>query len=158
MKREYSGYPIIGVGAVVLDNNSILLVKRANDPCRGHWSIPGGIVNYGEPLIDAVTRELFEETGLKAEPKGIIWIDDIIIRDQRDLVKYHYVIIDFLMKPMNNVLRPGSDAIDVKWFSLEKADKVRLTPSTSKLIKYLRTNIDNIKILPFNYKYISNMI
>ncbi len=150
MKREYSGYPIIGVGAVVLDDNRILLVKRANDPCKGCWSIPGGVVNYGESLVDAVSRELFEETGLKAEPKGIIWVDNIIIYDQMDRVKYHYVIIDFLMEPRNDILKPGSDAADVKWFRFGEVDKVKLTPSTAKLVNYLRNNIKTIIVLPFN--------
>ncbi len=150
MKREYSGYPIVGVGAVVLKDNAILLVKRANEPCSGCWSIPGGVVDYGESLLHAVSRELLEETGLEAIPKGIIWIDNIVIHDRGGRVKYHYVIIDFLMEAKDYRLKAGSDALDVKWSRIDEALNLKLTPSTYKLIKYLRENWNSIKILPFN--------
>lgn len=128
---------VVGVGAVVLKNNYILLVKRAGSPYRGFWSIPGGRVEFGEKLEDAVKRELFEETGVEAEPVGVIYVSEILPASCMDCWE-HIVLIDFLLKPRNTVVKPSSDASDAGFFELSNPPEP-LTPHVRFLIKHLVT-------------------
>ncbi|MCD6300544.1 MAG: NUDIX hydrolase [Staphylothermus sp.] len=133
------GEIIVGVGAVVLQNNEILLVKRLNEPCKGCWAIPGGRIEFGEDLGEAAKRELFEETNIVAEPLGVIWVTNIYYK----LKNIHYVIIDFLMKPSNiNEIKPGTDASDARFFSINNPPHP-ITSSTKKLLIYLKRLIAN---------------
>ena len=138
MSTLYPAYPIIGVGAVVLENNSILLVKRGNPPGKRLWSIPGGKLNVGEDIREGVIRELSEETGLIGEIVDLLDIFQIIIRDEEGGVKYHYVIFDFLIRINGGSLKPGSDALDARFFNLDEALKLDLTRSTRVLIEKLK--------------------
>jgi len=139
---------VIGVGAVVLKGNKILLVKRRNPPCKGYWSIPGGRVEPGEKLVDAVKRELYEETGLESEPIGILWVADVFSKCMDDSNK-HYVIIDFLMKPVDtSIIKPGDDALDARFYDIHDTP-VELTPSTKELINYISKLLDK----GLNYLY-----
>ncbi len=138
MSTLYPAYPIIGVGAVVLKNNSILLVRRGNPPGKRLWSVPGGKLNVGEDIREGVARELNEETGLVGEIVDLLDIFQIIIRDGRGGVKYHYVIFDFLIRVNGGALRPGSDALDARFFNLNEALKLDLTKSTRILIEKLK--------------------
>ena len=139
--RVYPSRPIIGVGAVVIHDNMILLVKRGHEPCRGCWSIPGGVQRAGESLEEAVLRELREETGINGVIKGVLWVDEVIVYDRSKKPRYHYVIIDFLIKPFNTNPVPGSDAIEAKWFPLNTNwDTIKTTRTMIKLLKYLREN------------------
>jgi len=132
---------VVGVGAVVLKDSKILLVKRRNPPCRGFWAIPGGRVEHGERLIDAVKRELYEETGLESEPIGILWVADVFSKCIDDDHK-HYIIIDFLMKPVDtNIVKPGDDALDARFYDIRDIS-VELTPSTRELINYILKLLD----------------
>ena len=137
MPREYPDYPIVGVGAIVVkDNDEILLVKRKFEPSKGKWSIPGGLVEVGEKLEDAVLRELEEETGIKGQVVRPIVICEYIEKDSLGKVKYHFVIIDFLVKPLNLDLRVGSDVEDVKFFNINYAlSKLELSQITRKLLE-----------------------
>lgn len=140
MRREYPGFAIGAVGAVLIRDNRILLVKRGSPPARGKWSLPGGVVEPGEKISDAARRELKEETGLDAEPLGVIWVLNNIVLDSSRRVKYHYIIVDVLFNPesIKSEARPGSDAVDVKWFSLEEALENReVSRTTSKLVRYI---------------------
>src|SRR6185436_6793024 len=87
--------PVVGVGAVVFDGDRVLLVKRGKEPLRGRWLIPGGTVELGETLTDAVVREVREETGLIVRPSEVVLVFDRIDRDETG-VRYHYVIVDYL--------------------------------------------------------------
>ncbi len=152
MKRSYTGHPLIGVGAVVLINNSVLLIKRANEPCKGCWAIPGGLLDYGESIVDAVRRELYEETGLVGKPTGIIWVDNIIVKDEYNKVKYHYVIIDLLFTDIKGRVKPGSDALEARWFKINNIPK-EITPSTRKLLDHIARAKDITVIpVPSNYE------
>jgi mutator protein MutT len=114
MQREFPSAPLVGVGAVVVDQGRVLLVRRGTEPLKGHWSLPGGMVELGEGLIDAVVREVREETGLIVEPLELIELLDRIHRDEKR-VRYHYVIADYLCRVTGGALRAASDADEVRW-------------------------------------------
>ena len=116
MAREFPDTPVIGVGAVVLQHGNVLLVKRANEPRKGEWSLPGGLVELGESLVEATRREIREETGLDVDVGPLIEVFDRIHR--RDLrVQYHFVIADYLCTPRGGSLAASDDAEDVAWVS-----------------------------------------
>lgn len=131
--QEYSKKPLVGVGAFIVKNNKVLLVKRANEPNKGKWSIPGGVVKLGESLIDALKREIFEETGLEIEALDVACVSEEIVRDNTG-IKFHYVIIDFFAKVVGGELRVGSDAEDAKWISFDELDEVEIVDFVKKLI------------------------
>ncbi len=131
---------IVGVGAVVITQNKILLVKRRNPPCKGYWSIPGGRVEYGESLVAAVKRELLEETNIKAEPLGVIWVDEVLPGSCSDNME-HFILIDFLMKPQEiEELRAGSDALEADFYRIDRLPSP-LTSSAKRLLNYLNNLI-----------------
>jgi ADP-ribose pyrophosphatase YjhB (NUDIX family) len=113
--RLYPERPIVGVGAVVLDGPRVLLVRRANEPLKGEWSLPGGAVDVGETLEDAIRREVLEETSLVVEVGPVVEVLDRIRRDPDGRVRFHYVLVDFLCRPCGGALRCGSDAEDAVW-------------------------------------------
>jgi 8-oxo-dGTP diphosphatase len=123
MQREFPAAPLVGVGAVVVHQGRVLLVRRGTEPLRGRWSLPGGLVELGEPLTDAVAREVREETGLLVEPVELIELIDRIHREG-DRVRYHYVIADYLCRVSGGELLAASDADAVRW--TERAEWNRL--------------------------------
>lgn len=138
MSRAYPEYPIIGVAGVAIRNKKILLVKRSGEPGKDLWSLPGGVVEVGERLVDALKREVKEETNLDCEVKDLINIAEVILRDRDGRVKYHYVILDYLINVTNDEAKPSSDASAVGWFSYDEAKQVQLTPPTAELLEKLR--------------------
>ncbi len=132
--------PRIGVGALVIESGKILLVKRKYPPSRGKWSIPGGHVELGESILETARRELKEETGVEAIPLGVVNVDDYIAYDERG-IRYHYVLITILLKPLTHDVKPGSDALDAGFFTLEEAESLDLTVSTRGLLKKLRERV-----------------
>jgi 8-oxo-dGTP diphosphatase len=137
MQREFPSAPLVGVGAVVVDQGRVLLVRRGTEPLKGHWSLPGGLVELGEGLLDAVIREVREETGLIVEPLELIELLDRIHRDEKR-VRYHYVIADYLCRVTGGALRAASDAEDVRW--VERAEwnshsALSLDPVTVRVIE-----------------------
>jgi 8-oxo-dGTP diphosphatase len=116
---EFPERPIVGVGAVVVHEGRALIVKRAHEPRRGEWSLPGGRVELGETLVEATRRELREETGLEVAVGELIEVFDRIHRlDGR--VRYHFVIVDFLCSWVGGALCPGDDASDAAWVKPEE--------------------------------------
>ena len=114
MQREFPEAPLMGVGAVVVDGGRVLLVRRGTEPLKGEWSLPGGLVEVGEPLSVAVIREVREETGLIVEPLELIELLDRIHREG-DRIRYHYVIADYLCRVTSGELLAASDADAVRW-------------------------------------------
>lgn len=132
MGREYPSQPIVGVGGVVLRGGRVVLVKRGVEPGRGKWSIPGGVVELGEPIRKAVLREVEEECGLEVElgkEKPIDVVDSIIL-DADGKPKYHFVLLQFLIKAKGGGLRASSDVIEARWVSLDDVAKYDLTKTT----------------------------
>ena len=136
-KRLYPENPIVGIGAVIVKDNKVLLIKRAGDPGRGLWSIPGGLVELGEKIKDAVCREVKEETGLDVRVGEIADVTEIITRDEEGKVKYHFVIVDFFAEVLRGELKPSSDALEAKWVEFKDLRKYRLTETVERLFKKL---------------------
>lgn len=107
--RQYPERPIVGVGAVIIDDGKVLLIRRRYEPLAGQWSLPGGAVDIGETLEAATAREMKEETGLDVEVGPVIEVFDRIIKDEDERVRYHYVLVDYLCWPTGGVLEAGSD-------------------------------------------------
>ena len=109
---------MVGVGAVVVDRGRVLLVRRGHEPLKGHWSLPGGLLELGESLEAGVVREVREETGLLVEPVELIELLDRIHREnggKGERVRYHYVIADYLCQVTGGALKAASDADAVRW-------------------------------------------
>lgn len=134
LKREYPEVPLIGVGAIIIENGRVLLVKRGHPPLEGEWSIPGGVLEVGELLREAAIREAKEETSLTVETGEILGVFDRLIRTG-DRVQYHYVLIDFLCRRVAGELKPGSDADEVRWFSPEELPSLNLAADTAEVIR-----------------------
>lgn len=141
ISREYPKYALVAVGAVLIKNDEILLVKRGYPPGKGKWSIPGGVVEAGEDIYVAAVRELKEETGIEAKPLGIIWVCNNVVRDNLGKVQYHYVILDVLFDPntINGDLKVGGDAVDVSWVPI---DLVMKREDVSRTVKNLLEHIN----------------
>ena len=130
---------VLAVGAIVADGDSILLIQRGHAPSAGRWSIPGGRVELGETLPEALRREIQEECGLDVTIGDVAIILDRITRDSDGSVRSHYLILDFWATPASgpspSVVRASSDAADAGWFTL---DQIRQLPTTPNLLDYLR--------------------
>jgi len=137
MKREYPDTPIVGVGAVIRDGARILLIRRDREPAKGRWTFPGGVVELGETVGDAIRREVLEETGLQIEVGELVAIVDRILHDDAGRIQYHYVILDFLAHPINGVPRSGDDAGDVRWVSLPGLDVLDVTEQAKEIAQKL---------------------
>ena len=119
MTREYPDRPVVGVGGVIVDNGRALIVKRAHEPRKGEWSLPGGTVELGETLVEAARREIKEETGLDVEVGEVIEVFDRVHRvDGR--IQYHFVIVDYLCRPIGGTLQAGDDAESVAWVTADE--------------------------------------
>src|SRR5579863_6845901 len=119
MKREYPEQPLVGVGAIIIENSRVLLVKRAHPPLQAQWSIPGGVLELGELVREAAIREAREETGLTVEPGELLGVYDRVLRDPEKRVQYHYVLVDFLCRAVGGELQAATDATEVRWFTRE---------------------------------------
>lgn len=136
-RREYPRAPLIGVGAVAIKDGKILLMKRAFEPGKGKWSIPGGLVEVGETLSDACAREMEEETGIKIHVLELINAYDMIVPDEASNIKYHYVLIDFLVKPIGGTERSSVEVLEMKWVTFEEARQLDMTNSARKALQEL---------------------
>ena len=135
MGKEYPAAPVVGVGGVVVRDGRALIVKRAHEPRRGEWSIPGGTVEVGEPLTDAVQRELREETGLEVVVGPMIEMFDRIHRDPAGRVRYHYVIVDFLCEAPAGEAVAGTDADAVAWVRADELEAYGVNQHAAAVIR-----------------------
>jgi len=119
IEREFPRAPLVGMGAVVVHDGRVLLVRRGREPLKGHWTLPGGVLEIGETLVAGVAREVREETGLEVEAIELIEVLDRIHREG-GRVRYHYVIADYLCRVSGGELRAGSDADAARW--VERAE------------------------------------
>lgn len=110
--RQYPERPIVGVGAVIVDAGKVVLVRRRYEPLAGQWSLPGGTLELGETLETGAAREIREETGLHVEVGPVIEVFDRIMLDDERRVRYHFVLVDYLCRPVGGELQAGSDVDD----------------------------------------------
>jgi ADP-ribose pyrophosphatase YjhB (NUDIX family) len=134
MKREYPESPLVGVGAVIVNNKRVLLIRRGTPPLLGEWSLPGGVLECGETLREAVVREAREETGLVVETDEMLGVYERLIRGDEERVRYHYVLIDFLCRPVGGDLNAGSDAADVRWFTRDELPALNLAYDANDVV------------------------
>jgi 8-oxo-dGTP diphosphatase len=147
MKRHYPDQPIVGVGAVVFREDTVLLVRRGKEPAKGEWSLPGGAVEVGETLEEALRRELREETGIEVEILGLSAVLERLFPDTAGKISYHYVLLDFLCLYASGEPRPNSDALDLCFTSLSQLDKFQLASQTREVIDRGREQLQNGKYL-----------
>lgn len=133
--RRYPHRPLLGVGALIIEHDSILLVERGKEPLRGYWSLPGGLLEIGEKLDDAIRREVLEETGLVIEPLRLHEIFERIMPDSRGTPEYHYVLIDYLCRVTGGTLHAASDASRAAWVPQRSLCEYRLTEGTLTVIE-----------------------
>jgi 8-oxo-dGTP diphosphatase len=154
-QREYPVSPIVGVGAVVFDGDCVLLVRRAKAPLAGEWSLPGGAVELGETLEEAIVREVAEETGLRVVPLQVVKVFDHIERDAEGRIRFHYVLADFLCRIEREdwkraapvceqsdekmTLQHGSDVSDARWVRVEGLRTMKEFPLTERALEVIAT-------------------
>ena len=132
--REYPERPFVGVGVVVLRGNEVLLIQRGKAPNKGQWSIPGGKQRLGETIVQAVHRELFEETRVKIKQPALLDVVDVIMPDDKGEIQYHYTLVDYQAEWLSGECRSGDDADAVKWVSFNELNSVGLLEITREII------------------------
>ncbi len=138
MSREYPEHPRVGVGAVVLHESRVLLVKRGRPPGVGKWSLPGGLVHLGETARAAAAREVAEECGLKVRVVDVAGVVERVVRDEAGRIRYHYVLVDFLAFPDSvdsTRVAPGSDAADARWVEIDRVTELDVTEGLVDMIR-----------------------
>jgi len=135
MQREFPELPLVGVGAIIIKDDRVVLVKRAHPPIQGQWSIPGGVLEVGELVREAAIREAREETGLIVEPGELLGVFDRVLRDAEKRVQYHYVLIDFLCRRVGGEFLAASDAAEVRWFNRGELPALNLSEDTLRVIE-----------------------
>ena len=133
--REYPDYPQIAVGAIVIRDNKVLLVKRSLPPGKGLWAIPGGRVELGETLQEAVEREVREETGVTVRAGNPVYTFDLIERDDAECIRFHYVIVDLVADHVSGEPNPGDDACEARWVTREELHDLPASQTTKEVLR-----------------------
>ena len=134
MQREYPPQALVGVGALIVQNGRVVLIKRGKAPLLGEWSIPGGLLELGETTRQGAEREAVEETGLVVRATELLGVFDRIVPDG-DRTLYHYVLIDFLCEVVSGELKASGDAADARWFTREEVSGLALPEDTREVIR-----------------------
>ena len=132
--KQFPAQPVVGVGAVIVDGGRVLLIKRGHAPLKGEWSLPGGAVELGESLEQALVREVREETGLEVVVGPVVEIFERIQRDAGDRVEYHFVVIDYVCRPCGGRLGHASDADDACWVDVSELATFKVTAKATSVI------------------------
>jgi len=135
VSRRYPTRPFLGVGALIFRDRDLLLVERAKEPLKGYWSLPGGILETGEKLKEGVEREVREETGLEVEAESMFEIFERIMPDAEGRPEYHYVLIDYICRPVGGQLQAASDVSRVAWVPQQDLPAIRLTEGTLAVVE-----------------------
>jgi mutator protein MutT len=140
--RRYPERPVVGIGAVIVEGSRVVLVQRAHEPLKGHWSLPGGAVEVGETLAEAVAREAREETGLDVRVGQLVGVFDRLHHDDDGRVEYHFVLLDYLCTPRSGTLTRASDAADARWVDIDDLTAYDLKPEAVDVIRTARALAD----------------
>ena len=135
MQREYPQQPLIGVGAIIIKDRRVVLIKRGKPPLLGEWSIPGGMLELGETLRQGAEREAFEETGFTVHATELLGVFERIVPDAEQRTSYHFVLIDFLCEIISGELCASHDACDAKWFTPQEVAALPLAEDTAAVIQ-----------------------
>ena len=134
--RKYPPCPRVGVGVLVTNNDTFLLVKRGQEPAKGEWSVPGGLIELGEDLQSAAARELYEECGITAKIEQVPFeVFEFIKRDDNQEVVYHFVVIDMLARYVSGELQARSDIQESRWFRLSELNTLSCSEKIKTLVK-----------------------
>jgi mutator protein MutT len=116
----------------------VLLIRRGNEPSKGLWSVPGGLIELGETVEEAAHREVKEETGIDIRIERLLEVANNIVRDEQDKIRFHYVLIDFLAHPLSNSLKSQSDASEARWVRFKELSDYSLTKGAMKLMRKIQ--------------------
>ena len=136
-EREYPDSPRVAVGAIVIKDGQVLLVRRGQPPSEGLWAVPGGRVHLGETLQQAAEREIKEETGLSIHARDPVYTFDVILRDEAGRVRFHYVIVDLLADYTNGTVCPGDDAREARWVTPDELERLPTNQTTREVLQKL---------------------
>jgi 8-oxo-dGTP diphosphatase len=142
LKRLYPDQPVVGIGVVIVKDGKIVLIKRGNEPGKGKWSIPGGIVELGEHIQQTVIREAKEETCLDVTDPRIVDVVDTVEVDADGKIKYHYVIVDFVVKVIGGEIAAASDAEELRWVPFSEVEGYVLTSSFREFFQNNRNKLE----------------
>jgi 8-oxo-dGTP diphosphatase len=134
-QRRYPKRPILGIGALIFKGRRILLAQRGKQPLLGWWSLPGGVLETGESLVDGIRREVREETGLDVKPLEIATVFERIIPDAEGRPEYHYVLIDYVCRVIGGTAQPATDVSALAWVTEEELGRYQLTEGTLPVIR-----------------------
>jgi 8-oxo-dGTP diphosphatase len=137
-KREYPESPVVGVGAVVIKDRNVLLVKRGVDPNKGLWAIPGGSLKLGETLQEGAEREIMEETGITIRAKEPVYSFDFFERDGDGRIRFHYVIVDMMADYIGGEVQGADDALEARWVSQDELKYLEVSRNTLKILDALK--------------------
>jgi 8-oxo-dGTP diphosphatase len=133
--RWYPEQPMVGVGAVVLRDGRLLMVKRSREPSKGKWSIPGGRLELGETLRQAARREVLEECGIEVEMEDVVSATETILRDEEGNIRYHFVLVDLNGKYISGEPKAQSDAAECRWVAPEKITGLDMPSTLREMLK-----------------------
>jgi ADP-ribose pyrophosphatase YjhB (NUDIX family) len=144
LKRLYPDQPIVGIGIVIVANQQIVLIKRGNEPARGKWTIPGGLVELGESNEEAVIREAKEETCLDVENPLLVDVVSQVDLDAEGKIKYHYVIVNYLVHIRAGDITAASDAVELRWVPFDEVENYELTTSFRRFFENNKTKLTKV--------------
>jgi len=144
MKRLYPEQPVAGVGAVIIEEGKIALIKRGNEPAKGKWTIPGGLVELGESPEQAVIRETKEELELDVENPSLMDVVSQVEYDEKRKVRYHYIIIDYFVHVKSGAASAASDAVELRWVLFDEVEKYELTASFRRFFKQNKEKMEKL--------------
>jgi ADP-ribose pyrophosphatase YjhB (NUDIX family) len=135
VQREYPPSPVVSAHALIFREGRVLLVKRAHPPSQGRWSVPGGAIEVGETIHGATRREVREECGIEVEVGTVIHVADNIVPDGSGRIRFHYVVIYSLARHLSGEVHPQSDALEVRWATLDDLDMLDMHPLARETVR-----------------------
>lgn len=133
--REYPQHPLVGVGGFIHKEGKVLMIKRKFEPNKGRWSLPGGLLEVGEDPEEAAKREVREELGLEVAVEGLLQVANEVIPDASGKVRYHFVLVDYLMKPLGDKITLNEESEEYAWFEPSAVEGINTTNNTRLIVK-----------------------